>query len=60
MDELKEPYVSKELIEYLEDTFKIDTLLLYKAKNNDELVGFISGVREVIGRLKVMNQDMEV
>lgn len=56
-DNLKIPYVSQELIEYLEKSFGIDTLLTQKTKNNDEHMGFIKGVREVIGRLKAIRDN---
>lgn len=52
MDDLKIPYVSREIIEYVEKAFNMDTLLTQKVRNNDEHLGFIRGVREVIGRLR--------
>lgn len=54
-EDLKIPFVSQELVEYLNKTFNIETLLGYKVKNNDEHLGFIRGVREVIGRLEVIH-----
>lgn len=54
-EDLKIPYVPKELIEYLKSVFNINTLLDYNMSNNDEHLGFIKGVREVIGRLEVMH-----
>lgn len=54
-EDLKIPFVSQELVQYLNDTFNIENLLGFKAKNNDEHLGFIRGVREVIGRLEVIH-----
>lgn len=54
-EDLKIPFVSQEVIEYLKETFNIEYLLEFKMKNNDEHLGFIRGVREVIGRLEVIH-----
>lgn len=56
-DNLKIPFVTQELLEYLEESFGIDTLLTQKTVNNDEHMGFIKGVREVIGRLKAIHDN---
>lgn len=56
-DNLKIPFVTQELLEYLEESFGIDTLLTQKTENNDEHMGFIKGVREVIGRLKAIHDN---
>lgn len=58
-DELKIPFVSHELLEYLETSFGIDTLLTQKTKNNDEHLGYIKGVRDVLGRLKAIHENQE-
>lgn len=52
MDELKVPFISKELIEYLETQFGMDYLIGVRVANNDERIGFIKGVREIIMNLK--------
>lgn len=56
-DDLKIPYVSKDIVEYLEEVFSTDTILTLKVSNNDEHLGYIKGVREVIGRLKYIQED---
>lgn len=57
MEELKDPYVSKEVIEFLEQRFNINTLMSQKTSNNDEHIGFMKGVREVINSLKNIHED---
>jgi hypothetical protein len=58
-DELKIPFVSQGLLEYLEVSFGIDTLLTQKTKNNDEHLGYIKGVREVLGRLRAIHESQD-
>lgn len=52
MDELKVPFISKELVEYLEAQFGMDYLIGFRAANNDEHMGFIKGVREILANLR--------
>lgn len=52
MEDLKIPVVPKDIVDYLEETFNVDNLLIVKKGNGDEHLGFIRGVREVIIRLK--------
>lgn len=57
MDELKVPYISKELVEYLETQFGMDYMVGFKAANNDEHIGFIKGVREIIANLRNTHEE---
>lgn len=60
-EELKIPYVSSVLTEYLEETFQIDSLLNSRklVDNADERLGYIKGVRDVIGHLKALQKERE-
>ena len=49
-----EPFVDKGLISYLNKIFHTDNLLSYKACNNDERIGYIKGVSDVINTLNVL------
>jgi len=51
-DELKLPYVSQELIEYLERLFTLDFAFTRKTGNNDECIGYLKGTRDIINNLK--------
>lgn len=57
--DFKYPYVSLEVLEYLEDAFNIDYLVSQKLKTGEETVGFIKGAREVIGHLKGLYEEQE-
>ena len=51
MDEdLKYPVVNPDIIEYLESTFRVDSLLSAQVHPNDR-IGYIKGVRAVINNL---------
>lgn len=58
-NDLKVPFISKALIEYLETAFGIDVLLESAARNNDEHVGYMRGVRDILRHLKAINEDKE-
>jgi hypothetical protein len=55
--EIKVPSIPVQIIEYLEESFRIDSLLSKKTSNNDEQVGFIKGVREVVGHLRTLHNE---
>lgn len=64
-NELKRPMVSKELIDYLRATYSVDLLMdinnINKTiRNNDEHIGFLKGIQEVITRLDVLRKEREV
>lgn len=52
MDNLKVPFIPEELLVYLEAQFGMDYMLGFKAKNNDEHIGYIKGIRELIANLR--------
>lgn len=58
-EDLRIPYVSDELINYLNTSFDIHycTNLLSEVRNASEAIGFVKGVREVIDHLEVLNQE---
>lgn len=51
-EELKVPYVSKELLQYLERMFSLDSIVMKKMSNNDEHMGYLKGTRDIISNLK--------
>lgn len=55
-DEMKVPYVSKELCEYLRKTYNLPTVLhnVNAECTGDEAVGYLVGVNEVIERLEAI------
>ena len=55
----KDPYVSLELLEYLEESFNVDYLISQKFETGEETVGFIKGSREVIGHLRGIYEEEE-
>lgn len=52
----KVPYVPKEVIVYLEETFSIDFIINKRSENGSELVGYIKGTRDVINHLKSIHE----
>ena len=52
-----EPFVSKELVEFLSDKcFNIDYLLTRQSRTAEEQLGYIEGARAVITKLKAMSE----
>lgn len=60
-DEMKVPYVSKELCEYLRKTYNLPTVLhnVNAEYTGDEAVGYLVGVNEVIERLEAIQVQQE-
>lgn len=60
-DEMKVPYVSKELCEYLRETYNLPTVLhkVYAKYTGDTAVGYLVGINEVIERLEVIQVQQE-
>lgn len=60
-DEMKVPYVSKELCEYLRKTYNLPTVLrnVNTEYTGDEAVGYLVGVNEVIERLEAIQVQQE-
>lgn len=60
MDELNEPYISEELIEYLKEVFDINYLLsITEDKDSDFSMGFIRGTLYIINHLDVLREEQE-
>ena len=61
-DEMKIPYVSKEVCKYLRETYTLPSVLqrcAYTDKNADLSIGFMTGVNEVIERLEAITSQQE-
>lgn len=61
-DEMKIPYVPKEVCKYLRDTYTLPSVLLMcasTAKNAELSLGFMAGVNEVIERLEAITVQQE-
>ena len=60
-DEMKVPYVSKELCAYLRETYKLPTVLrnINAECTGDTTVGYLVGVNEVIERLEAIQVQQE-
>jgi hypothetical protein len=57
MNLVKEPYVPKVLVDFLSDKiFTLDYLLSRTSGSAEETLGYIKGVRAVIGKLKAMSE----
>lgn len=60
MDNLKEPYVTDTLIDYLNSVFSVDAILQkQKKEDSDRVVGYILGVRDIISHLTMLKEEQE-
>lgn len=60
LEDLKEPFISNELIEYLEKVSTTDQLLSEtKDKNSDYRIGYMEGTMNLIGLLKGIKMDQD-
>ena len=50
----KLPYVNPIIYEHLERAYSLGSLMTHHAKKNDELIGYIRGVMDVLGHIKMM------
>lgn len=58
MEETNVPFVPNELITYLEEQFSVDVILnMNFNKNNYTKLGYIEGVRDIINRLKFIQEE---
>lgn len=48
------PYCPPRVYEELEKTFNLNYLMGHNSKNNDEHIGYIRGVMDVLTRVKVL------
>lgn len=58
----KLPYVNPVIYEHLERAYSLGSLMTHNFKTNDEHIGYIKGVMDVLGHIKMManlNDDEE-
>lgn len=55
-DELKVPYVSLTLLDYLEKVYNPNNLLDIMNTNSDMTIGYLKGCRDVISHLKAIRE----
>lgn len=58
-DEMKIPYVSKEICSYLRDTYKLQNVCNMIHENDSRAIGFMQGIDEVISRLEAIVAQQE-
>lgn len=60
-DEMRIPYVSKEICKYLRETYNLPVVLnqVITAKNADIAMGMMLGINEVIERLEAITIQQE-
>lgn len=58
MDNIKIPYVHKDIIEYLDDLFNFDSLLhTLKDESAEYKIGYIKGARDIINHLRSLAKE---
>ncbi len=50
----KLPYVNPVIYEHLEKAYSLGSLMTHNFKTNDEHIGYIKGVMDVLGHIKMM------
>ena len=50
----KLPYVNPMIYEHLEKAYSLGSLMTHNFKTNDEHIGYIKGVMDVLGHIKAM------
>ena len=60
-EEMKIPYVSKELCQYLRETYTLQMVLQqsFKVKNSDIAMGLMYGINIIIERLEAIKAQQE-
>ena len=60
-EEMKIPYVSKEVCKYLRDTYTLQAVLnhVHNVKNADIAMGIAYGINEIIERLEAIQVQQE-
>lgn len=60
-EEMKIPYVSKEVCQYLRDTYTLQAVLnfVHNTKNADIAMGIAYGINEIIERLEAIQVQQE-
>ena len=58
MDNIKIPYVQKDIVEYLDDMFTFDSLLhTLKDESAEYKIGYIKGARDIINHLRSIAEE---
>ena len=50
----KLPYVNPVIYEHLKEAYWLGSLMTHNFKNNDEHIGYIKGVMDVLGHIKML------
>lgn len=58
-DDLKTPYVSHELVEYLDNVFDLDTMINKQTDSAECMIGVMRGVRLVVNHLRSLSEQRE-
>lgn len=56
-EELKKPYVTQELVDYLNTCFNLDACLCNDIKNLRQFYGYCKGIRDVINHLAMLAEE---
>lgn len=51
------PILPPIFVEYLEQTYNTDMVLRNNTRNNDELVGYLRGVRDVLAHVRFLSKE---
>ena len=51
------PVLPPIFVEYLEQNYSTDVLLQTHTRNNDELIGYLRGVRDVLACVRILSQE---
>lgn len=52
------PVLAPIFVEYLEQNYSTDVMLKTNTRNNDELVGYIRGVREILATIRILSEEV--
>lgn len=60
MDNLKIPYVAKDLVDYLFEVYDFDYMLsCTEGESSDYQIGYIRGIRDLIGHLRAIQEEQD-
>lgn len=58
-DDLKTPYVSQDLVDYLDKVFDLDTMINKHTDSAECMIGVMRGVRLVVNHLRSLSEQRE-
>lgn len=58
-DDLKIPYVSQDLVDYLDNVFNLDNIIHERTDSAECLVGYMRGIRSVVNHLRTLSEQKE-